>query len=54
MAPMVAELDTKPEARPEMGRPNRGHNTRVARWPIAPISSTSNTSRQTDLGLSAS
>ena len=35
IAPMVAVLDTNPEARPAIGNPNRGPSRRTAMYPPA-------------------
>ena len=54
MAPMVAMLDTKPDAKPATGRPKRGPSRRSAMWPAAPIDIIRTTMVQMVRGLMAS
>ena len=53
IAPMVAELEMKPEASPSSGTPSLAPNSRETPWPAALMPSTNMTTSQMAWGLSA-
>ncbi len=54
IAPMVAALEMKPDARPAIGSPNRAPSSRTRTYPAALMAITRMTTIQIECGLSAS
>ena len=53
MAPIVAVLEMKPDAKPAIGRPKRAPSSRMRMYPAALIAITRMTTIQIERGLSA-